>query len=233
MDDQKLKPAAELAALRDALPGESAEYGAAREALLAKEIEARRHLTRLAEMRQALPPGPVVEKDYRFIDETGREVGLIDLFGRHDTLIVYFWMFGPERDRPCPMCTNLIGGIEGNAADIMQRAAYKVASRSPVARMRDFAAERGWTHTEFVQTLGDDYIADLAGLDGSTGYDIPALAVYRRDGDKVRYFYVGEMPAEAADPGQDPRGVDIAPLWNILDLTPEGRGTDWYPKLDY
>jgi predicted dithiol-disulfide oxidoreductase (DUF899 family) len=37
-----------------------------------------------------------------------------------------------------------------------------------------------------------------------------------------------------ADPGQDPRGSpDLDPLWLMLDLTPEGRGTDWYPKLQY
>ena len=229
-----LKPASELAQLRSrALPGETAAYTTARKALLAQEIELRRLATSVAEQRQALPQGPVVEKDYRFIDETGNNVGLIDLFGDHDSLVVYFWMFGPERDRPCPMCTNWIGGVDGNAADIRQRTAYKVASRSPVARMQDFAAERGWRNTEFVQTVGDAFIADLAGLDGSDGYDVPALAVYQRDGDRVRYFYIGEMPAGAADPGQDPRTIDIPPLWNILDLTPEGRGTDWYPKLSY
>ncbi len=26
---------------------------------------------------------------------------------------------------------------------------------------------------------------------------------------------------------------DLPSLWNVLDLTPEGRGTDWYPKLQY
>ena len=50
-------------------PGASAEYEAAREALLAEEIEFRRHQTRLAEQRRALPPGPVIEKNYRFKDE--------------------------------------------------------------------------------------------------------------------------------------------------------------------
>ena len=36
------------------------------------------------------------------------------------------------------------------------------------------------------------------------------------------------------DPGQDPRGApDMAPLWNVLDMTPQGRGSDWYPKVDY
>ena len=42
------------------------------------------------------------------------------------------------------------------------------------------------------------------------------------------------MSGKTADPGEDPRGApDPAPLWNILDLTPAGRGTDWYPKLEY
>jgi predicted dithiol-disulfide oxidoreductase (DUF899 family) len=31
----------------------------------------------------------------------------------------------------------------------------------------------------------------------------------------------------------DPRHVDLIwPVWNLLDLTPGGRGTDWYPSLD-
>ena len=37
-----------------------------------------------------------------------------------------------------------------------------------------------------------------------------------------------------SDPGQDPRGApDPAPLWNALDMTPEGRRPDWYPSLNY
>ncbi|WP_380876269.1 hypothetical protein ACFB49_08000 [Sphingomonas sp. DBB INV C78] len=229
-----LKPAEELAALRESVfPGESAEYAAARRALMAEEIEVRRHLTRLAEQRQALPPGPVIDKDYRFRDEKGEDVGLADLFGDHDTLITYFWMFGPQRERPCPMCTNWLGGVDGNAKDIKQRAALKILGRSPVDRQKAFAAERGWRDLDFVQTIGDDYAHDL-GLLNDQGFEDPAFTVYRRDGDTIRLFYAGEMPAAAADPGQDPRGpIDIAPLWNILDFTPEGRGTDWYPKLSY
>jgi predicted dithiol-disulfide oxidoreductase (DUF899 family) len=42
------------------------------------------------------------------------------------------------------------------------------------------------------------------------------------------------MTHATADPGQDPRGApDRSPLWRVLDCTPEGRGADWYPKLDY
>lgn len=43
----------------------------------------------------------------------------------------------------------------------------------------------------------------------------------------------GEGGFEIADPGQDPHSApDMNPLWIILDTTPGGRGTDWYPKLD-
>lgn len=234
METAALKPARELASYRKSrFENESADYKEARNALLAQEIEVRRHLTRLAEQRRALPPGPVIEKNYRFKDENGSELGLADLFGDHDTLVTYFWMFGPQRERPCPMCTNFLGGANGNGADVKQRVAFKVLGRSPVERQKAFALERGWRSLDFVQTIGDDYSRDLGLLDDN-GYEYPGLTVYQREGEHVRLFYNAEMPPEAADPGQDPRGaVDIAPVWNLLDMTPGGRGTTWYPKLNY
>jgi predicted dithiol-disulfide oxidoreductase (DUF899 family) len=230
----RLTPAGELAAKRRArFPGESPTYAAARQALLAEEIELRRHLTRVAEQRRDLPAGPVIAKDYRFVDANGGELGLIDLFGEHDTLVTYFWMYGPGRARPCPMCTNLLGPLDGNAADIKQRAALKILGRSPVERQIAFARERGWAHLDFVQTVGDDYARDL-GVLTPEGDEYPALVVYHRQGGLVRLFWTGEMSGEMADPGQDPRGApELAPLWNVLDLTPEGRDPEWYPKLDY
>lgn len=233
MFQNALKSAVELAEKRRPIPGESAEYAEARKRLLAEEIEFRRHMTRLTEQRQALPPGPLVSKDYRFMDASGTESGLADLFGEHDTLITYFWMYGPQRERPCPMCTNWLGSVNGNATDVKQRAALKILGRSPVSRQQAFADERGWRHLDFLQIVGDDYARDL-GVLTDEGDEYPALVVYRKDGGKVRIFYGAEMPAEAADPGQDPRTApDIASLWNLLDLTPGGRGLDWYPKLNY
>lgn len=234
MDALTLAPAATLARkAKTPFPGETAEYRQAREALLAEEIEFRRHMTRLAEQRRALPPGPIIAKNYRFKDANGAEIGLKDLFGRHDTLVTYFWMYGPQRERPCPMCTNWLGAVNGNAADIKQRVALKILGRSPVERQVAFALERGWPHLDFVQTDGDEYANDL-GVLTSEGWESPALIVYRRDGDTVRLFWASEMARDMADPGQDPRDApDLASLWSILDLTPGGRGTDWYPKLSY
>ena len=229
-----LKPATLLAEqARTPFPGASREYEEARRALLAEEIEFRRHLTRLTEQRRALPPGPVIRKNYRFRNEQGAEVGLKDLFGDKTTLVTYFWMYGPQRERPCPMCTNWLGAVNGNAADIKQRVALKILGRSSVERQFAFAVERGWRDLDFVQTIGDDYAKDLQLLQPD-GSEVPALTVFQRQGDEVRLFWASEMTKAMGDPGQDPRDApDIASLWSILDLTPEGRGTDWYPKLRY
>lgn len=234
MSTQTLVPAEQLAKmLINPFPDESNEYRVARRALLAEEIEFRRHMTRLADQRRALPSGPIIAKNYRFHDANGGDVGLIDLFGEKDTLVTYFWMYGPQRERPCPMCTNWLGSVNGNARDITQRASLKILGRSPVERQIAFAQERGWQHLDFVQTAGDDYANDL-GLLSPDGGESPALVVYHREGDTVRLFWSSVMTFAMADPGQDPRDApDIASLWTILDLTPEGRGTDWYPKLEY
>ena len=108
-----LKPAAELATVASKpYPNDSADYRAARTVLLAEEIELRRQIERVAAQRRALPPGGEVPQDYAFIAEDGQQVRLSELFGRHDTLITYIWMYGPERARPCPMCTSLVGAFD-------------------------------------------------------------------------------------------------------------------------
>ena len=213
-------------------PNESADYRAARTALLAEEIELRRHLERVAAQRRALPPGGAVKGDYHFQGERG-PVSFSDLFGDKESLAVYSFMFGPQRERPCPMCTNLLGSLEGNAADIGQRMALAVVARSPIERLVAWKKERGWKNLQLYTDLDGAYSRDYHGVlpDGS---EIPALNVFTRRDGTIRHFWSGEMTGDSADPGQDPRGApDLAPLWNVLDMTPEGRGKDWYPKLDY
>ncbi len=228
-----LVPATQLA--RDnpvRIRNESADYRAARTALLAEEIELRRHIERVAALRRALPPGGAVEGDYRFMAEDG-PVDFAGLFGDKQTLVVYSYMFGPQRERPCPMCTNLLGPFDANAADIEQNASLVVVARSPIERLMAWKRERGWRHLRLVSDLNDNYSRDYFGLlpDGS---EIPALNVFTRRDGTIRHFWSGEMTGSTADPGQDPRGApEMAPLWNVLDITPEGRKPDWYPKLDY
>jgi predicted dithiol-disulfide oxidoreductase (DUF899 family) len=229
-----LAAAADLAAKASKpWPNEPAGYRAAREALLAEEIALRRHIAAVAEQRRALPLGGEVSPAYRFEDADGRRLPLADLFGPHDTLVLYCWMFGPERARPCPMCTNLVGPLAANAADISQQVALAVIGRSPVERQLAFAAERGWRNLRFYQAVGDDFPRDYRVL-APDGSEWASLLVFVKREGRVYLAWGGEMGIETADPGQDPRGApDLAPLWNILDLTPAGRDPHWYPKLDY
>jgi predicted dithiol-disulfide oxidoreductase (DUF899 family) len=230
---ETLTPATDLA--RDnpvRFPNESAEYRKARTALLAEEIELRRHIERVAEQRRALPPGGEVKGDYRFQTETG-ETDLAGLFGDKQTLGVYSYMFGPQRERPCPMCTNLLGAWEGNAVDLDQRMSLVVVARSPLEKLLAWKKERGWKNLRLVTDLNDNYSKAYFGLlpDGS---EIPSFNVFTRRDGTIRHFWSGEMTGSTADPGQDPRGApDPGPMWGVLDDTPEGRGGDWYPKLSY
>ena len=228
---QQLKPASDLAKKnRIRFPNESNEYRCARDLLLAEEIELRRHIERVAEQRRALPPGGAVSKDYRFESENG-PVGFSNVFGDKQTLAVYSYMYGTKRERPCPMCTSLLSAWDGEAADVEQRIALVIVARSPVERLVAFKKERGWHHLKLYSDVSGDYTRDYVSADDA---DVPAFNVFTRRDGTIRHFWSGEMGIGTADPGQDPRGApDLMPLWTILDSTPEGRGTDWYPKLKY
>ena len=231
MDAKTLIPADRLASDNPIrMPGESEAYRAARQALLAAEFELRRQIERVAAMRRALPPGGAVTGDYRFETEGGPS-DLAGLFGENPTLMVYNYMFGPERKRPCPMCTNLLDAWDGNADDLAQRVSLVVIARSPLERLAAVKRERGWKNLRMASALADDFTRDYAGSpDG--GLDSGGPAVFTRKDGAIRHFWSQEMIA--SDPGQDPRGApDLAPLWTVLDMTPEGRAADWYPKLEY
>jgi predicted dithiol-disulfide oxidoreductase (DUF899 family) len=212
------------------MPNESVDYRAARQALLAEEFELRRQIERVAAMRRALPPGGPVTGNYRFDTEDGPS-DLAGLFGDKKTLVVYNYMFGPERERPCPMCTNLLDAWDGNADDIAQRVSLVVIARSPLERLAAVKRERGWKNLRLASALTDAFTRDYAGSpDG--GLDSGGPAVFTRGDGTIRHFWSQEMIA--SDPGQGPRGApDPAPLWAVLDMTPEGRGADWYPSLEY
>ncbi|MGF6753553.1 DUF899 family protein [Paraburkholderia sp. GAS42] len=229
---QPLKPAAELAQSTRRFPGESALYRSARNALLEEEIELRRHIERVAVQRRALPPGGDVPQNYRFDGEHGPAT-LSQMFGDYDTLVTYNWMFGPKRARPCPMCTSMLTALDGEMADILQRVAFAVIARSPLERLVAFKKERGWRHLRLYSSGGNSFNRDYADEDPD-GDDNATFNVFVRSGGTVRHFWGDEMGLQTADPGQDPRGApDAMPLWTVLDMTPGGRGTDWYPKLEY
>jgi predicted dithiol-disulfide oxidoreductase (DUF899 family) len=230
-DTQMIVSAQELAATNKArYPNESATYRAARNELLVEEIELRRHLERVASQRRTLPPGGEIPQDFELASETG-PIRFANLFGDKHTLLVYSMMYGPQRKAPCPMCTSFLTGWNGTAVNLRQRVAIAVTARSPIERLIDYKNQRGFANLPFISDWSGEYTRTYVNPEDA---DVPGFSVFSRRDGSTRHFYSSEMSGAMADPGQDPRGApDLDPLWLMLDLMPDGRGTDWYPKLDY
>jgi len=215
-------------------PNESAAYRHSRNELLQAERELRRQIEAVAAKRRALVPGGDVPQDYVFEEgEEARKVRFSELFGDKHTLVAYSYMYGPKMERPCPMCTAMLDSLDGAAPHAAQRVALVVIAKSPIARLRALAEERGWTKLRLLSSAGNSYNADYHGEDAKGG-QWPTLNVFARDGGAIRHAYATELHMAASDPGQDGRHVDLIwPLWGLLDFTPDGRGADFRPKLSY
>lgn len=213
-------------------PNESAEYRAARDRLLEAEIALRRQTEAVAAQRRALPPGGEVPEDYVFEGEEG-PVQLSELFGDKDVLLLYGFMFGPRMERACPSCTSFIDALDGEMRHIRQRVAIAVVARSPLPRFKAHAQDRGWRDTRLLSSAGNSFHPDYHAEDAQ-GSQWPIMNVFARQGGKIRHVWASELAFAPRDPGEDPRHIDgFWPLWGVLDLSPEGRGEDFRPKLSY
>ncbi len=237
-------------------PGESREYRAARERLLRKEIELRRAMEAVAAARRALPPGGVLPEDYIFegagTDGTPTEVRVSELFAPgKDSLVIYSFMFprdpdderpGPTSGRtallklaegPCPSCVALLDQLDGAAEHATPLLNLAVVAKAPLPRVLTFAEERGWRRLRLLSSAGNTYNRDYL-AETAEGAQRPMLNVFQRDSGVIRHFWGSELFYAPTDPGQDPRHVGtLEPVWNLLDLTPEGRPTDWDEQLSY
>lgn len=241
-----------------AFPGESAEYRAARGQLLQQEIELRRAMEAVAASRRRLPPGGIVPEDYVF-QGPGTDgatqpanVRLSELFAPgKDSLVIYSMMFPrardddrpeppggqtstlPAADWPCASCTAFIDQLDGAAEHVSQHINLAVVAKSPIERVLAFAAERGWRRIRILSSAGNTYNRDYL-AETADGEQQPMLNVFHRDGQTIRHFWGSELFYAPADPGQEPRHVGtLEPLWNLYDLTPEGRGARWEEQLRY
>jgi predicted dithiol-disulfide oxidoreductase (DUF899 family) len=239
-----------------ALPGESREYRAARDRLLEREIELRRAMEAVAALRRDLPPGARVKQDYVFQGEgaDGRpaDVRLSELFepGK-DSLVIYSFMFprdpgdqtpGPRdgatarlplAEGPCPSCTALLDQLDGAAEHARQHLNLVVVAKAPLSRVVTFGRERGWRRLRLLSSARNSYNADYW-AETPDGAQMPMLTVFRRDGDAIRHFWSSELLYAPSEPGEEPRHVGtLEPLWNLLDLTPEGRPADWHEQFSY
>jgi predicted dithiol-disulfide oxidoreductase (DUF899 family) len=231
-------------------PGESAEYRAARERLLEREIGLRREMEAVAAARRELPPGGVVPEDYVF-QGPDADVRLSELFAPgKDSLAIYSFMFPrdptderpgaatgdtarlPLVEAPCPSCVAFLDQLDGLIEHAEQHLNLAVVAKAPLPRVLAFGNERGWRRLRLLSSAANSYNRDYL-AETPEGHQRPMLNVFHRDGDTIRHFWASELFHAPTEPGQDPRHVGtIEPLWNLFDLTREGR-PDWDEQLSY
>jgi predicted dithiol-disulfide oxidoreductase (DUF899 family) len=225
-------------------PGESDQYRQARDELLEAEVGLRRQIESVAAQRRKLPLGGEVPTDYVFEEwddrtNAARSVRLSDIFeSDQDTLFVYSHMFIPgQRGLPlehgCPSCTSIIDGMDGSAPHISQRIDFVVVAKVPIEQFRVHAKSRGWRHVRLLSSAKNTYNLDYR-AETASGEQLPMATVFTRRDGKIHHTWSSELFLVPNDPGLDMRHVDFMwALWMVLDRTPEGRGKDWAPELDY
>jgi len=223
----------------DRFPNETDEYRAARDALLSAEMELRAKAEEVAALRRALPAGGALKEDYLLTEGPGDlaadgpsvQTRFSELFAPgKNTLIVYSFMYGPG-GYPCPACTSLIDGLDGLMPHIIDRLNFAVFAKAPVADLRAWARARGWRNVRLLSSGATTYNADYVTERGEN--QIPIINVFTRDGDAIVHRWASELFYAPAEAGQHPRHADtIWPIWNLLNLTPEGRD-GWFPQNSY
>lgn len=217
-------------------PNESAEYRKARNELLKAETELRAHIERVAEQRRNLPAGGQVKEDYVFQElHEGevRQVRLSELFQKnHDTLFIYSFMYAPEMDSACPMCTSLLDGLDGQIRHINQNISTAVVAKHDIHTIHEHARKRGWRSFRLLSSAKNSYNKDYYGeIDGQ---QTTTANVFHLNNNKIFHFWNSELSYQPMMEGGNMRHLDLIwPVWNVLDMTPRGRIEDWYPKLDY
>jgi predicted dithiol-disulfide oxidoreductase (DUF899 family) len=197
-----------------------------------------------------------VPEDYVFqsagADGAPTAVRLSELFKPgNDSLVIYSFMFPrdpdddspgpasgetallPLAEGPCPTCVAFLDQLDGAAEHAGQRLNLVVVAKAPLTRVLTFGRERGWRHLQLLSSDGSTYNRDYH-AETAEGRQRPMLNVFHREAGTTRHFWGSELFYAPTEPGQDPRHVGmLEPLWNLFDLTPEGRPGDWCEQLSY
>lgn len=216
------------------------EWLTARRRLLRREKELTRERDSINAERRQLPMVQI-EKDYRFTGPDG-EVGLLDLFGGRNQLLLQHLMYDPSWDEPCGSCTAMADGMGENVRDQLRRrnTAFVAVSRVPFPKLRAWRESRGWTFPWY-SSFGSDFnyefhvtidpafapveynYKDRAQLEAENiawrnwSGEQPGISCFLRDGDEVFHTYSSYG-----------RGIEVMmPAYPLLDFTALGRQEEW------
>jgi len=210
------------------------EWLAARKELQAAEEEAVRTLQQIASQRREMP-AVKIEKDYVFEGPAG-PASLPDLFEGRAQLIVQHFMFDPDWDEGCPVCSYQADSV-GHLAHLHARnTSFAAVSRAPISKIAPFQQRMGWTFPWY-SSLGSDFnydfhvthdesvapieynfrtaqeLADMGQPWAARPGEQGGVSVFLRDGGTVLHTWSGYGPVIDLLCGTDIR----------LDLTPLGR----------
>lgn len=215
---------------------ESDAYKQARLDLKQAEIELRDQRERVAEMRRALPIETPID-DYVFLegprdlraDGPIVETRLSDLMADGKPVVFYQFMLGGAQKIACSSCTMWTDGYNAVSPHLEQKITFAVVAQAPIDEWRAFARERGWTNLRLLSSAPSSFKSDLNFQNESGGQMPGVTVVVRNEQGQLRHTYSGSAVFDSGEY----RGIDLlSPVWNFLDLTPEGRG-EWNPSLSY
>jgi len=211
----------------------SPEYKTRREDLRMAEIALTKQREHVAALRRNLPTDTPIAEDYELKEVTGdtvRTVRLSELFEPNfSSLIVYHFMWAENDPTPCPMCTMWTDGYDAVFPHVSQNTPLVIVTKQNPEKTRTFANERNWGNLRILSSSNTSFNKDF-GMEIESGAQLPGLSIFLKSRKNiVRHFYT--VSAIMGDDNY--RGLDLlTPVWNMLDLLPEGRG-DWFPSLDY
>lgn len=208
-------------------------WASARAELLAAEKQLTTARDAVAKQRRAMPWREITA-EYTF-DGTDGPVGLAELFGPADQLVVMHFMYGRDWDEGCPSCSFWADTYNGTMEHLTARnTSYVCVSNAPVVELTTYQKRMGWSFPWYScggTTFGPDFgVNPPAGSKPGTEWpyngrpvvadEMPGISVFAKDADgRIGLTYQTFA-----------RGLEaINSTYAILDLTPNGRDEDELP----
>ncbi len=220
-----------------AFAGESAEYRKARNRLLQAEMDLRRKVAEVAALRSELPAGHTVTQDYEFEQQSpgadsATKITLSSLFARPDRSLVIYSFMNTNDSPPCPMCNAFLDAFNGVAKHARSQLNIAVVAKAGAKPLAQWAQQRGWSELQLLSSANNSFNEDYL-AESPDGQQLPMLNVFQRTPSGIQHSYASELFFQPPEPGQHPRHMDLLyPLWNLFDLTPEGRPDNWMPSIN-
>ena len=206
------------------------DWLAVRKELLAKEKEFTHARDELTRQRQALP-WEAVEKDYVFEGPNGKET-LADLFDGRSQLLVYHFMFDPDDEAGCPVCSFWADNFDPIVQHLRQRDVTMIAiSRAPFPKIATYRERMGWSF-KWVSSSQNDFNFDYGASfrpekRDQAVYNYGTLAPGDPNREGASVFARDKTGTVFHTYSAYARGIDLVnTAYNYLDLVPKGRDED-------